>query len=345
VSRWLKGHSAIMHEHGLHPWQHTHDFGQDRKRPGEGRTVLVAVLTAAMMAVEITAGIAFGSMALLADGLHMGSHGVALGIAVFAYVYARRHAHDPRFSFGTGKVNALGGFTGAVLLALFAVMMAWESVERLLYPVPIAFNLAILVAVLGLVVNGLSVLILGHGDQAHRHAHAHADEHRVHDHGDHQHHRHHDHNLRSAYLHVVADALTSVFAIASLLTGKYLGWAWMDPLMGVVGAVMVALWSRGLLAVTSRVLLDMQASEGVCHALRESLEREEGIRVADLHVWSIGPNLYAAAVSLIADDPKPTEHYRNRLPADLSLAHVTLEVHKSAIPLSTENPRREEGRG
>lgn len=334
-----------MHEQNLHPWQHTHDFGQDRKRPGEGRTVFVAVLTAAMMAVEIAAGLAFGSMALLADGLHMGSHAVALGIAVFAYVYARRHAHDTRFSFGTGKVNALGGFTGAVLLALFAAMMAWESVERLLYPVPIAFNQAILVAVLGLVVNGLSVLILGHEDHGHEHAHGHADEHHEHDHGDHDHHHHHDHNLRSAYLHVLADALTSVFAIAALLTGKYLGWMWMDPLMGVVGAVMVALWSRGLLVATSRVLLDMQAPEGVRNALRESLEGEEGTRVADLHVWSIGPNLYAAAVTLVANDPKPTEHYRNRFPAGLSLAHVTLEIHEGPMSLAGDNPWRKEGRG
>jgi len=307
-----------MHEHSQQPWRHTHDFGQDRKRPGEGRTVLVAGLTAAMMVVEIAAGLAFGSMALLADGLHMGSHAVALGIAVFAYVYARRHAHDTRFSFGTGKVNALGGFTGAVLLALFAIMMAWESVERLLYPVAIAFNQAILVAVAGLLVNGLSVLILGHEGHAHEH----------HDH-DHDHH-HHDHNLRSAYLHVLADALTSLFAIAALLTGKYLGWTWMDPIMGVVGAILVAVWSRGLLLATSRVLLDLQAPEDVREAIRESLEREDNTRVTDLHVWAIGPNLPAAAIAVVTPAPQPAAHYRALLPDGLNLVHVTIEVHGHA---------------
>lgn len=302
----------------LEPWEHSHAFGQDRKRAGEGRTVLVASLTGLMMVVEIAAGLAFGSMALLADGLHMGSHAVALGIAVFAYVYARRHAHDGRFSFGTGKVNALGGFTGAVLLALFALGMAWESVERLLYPVSIAFNQAILVAVLGLVVNGLSVLILGQEDHHHDHP--------EHEHG--HHHHHHDHNLRSAYLHVLADALTSVFAIAALLSGKYLGWAWMDPVMGVVGAILVAVWSRGLLLATTRVLLDMQAPVDLREAVRERLEREDGSRVADLHVWSVGPNLYAAAVCVVAREPRAAEHYHGLLRSEERIAHVTVEVHR-----------------
>mgnify|MGYP005851822403 CR=1 FL=1 len=220
---------------------HDHIFGQDQRRAGESRTLIVIALTAVTMVVEIVAGWLFGSMALLADGLHMGSHAVALTISAAAYIYARKRAGDPRFSFGTGKVNALGGFTGAILLAGFALLMAGESIHRFIEPVPIRFNSAILVAVVGLVVNGLSVFILG--DRGHGHNH-HQDDGHHHDH-------HHDHNLRSAYLHVLADALTSVLAIAALLAGKYLGWNWMDPAMGIVGAILVARWSLGLIRQTS----------------------------------------------------------------------------------------------
>ncbi len=221
-----------MKEEILDNKRHQHTFGQDLKRPGEFRTLVVIAITASMMVVEIAAGLAFGSMALLADGLHMGSHAVALGISAFAYVYARRHAHNERYSFGTGKVNTLGGYTGAILLAVFASMMAFESVVRLFNPVEIAFNQAIFVAVLGLIVNGASVFIL---DVGHDHEH----DHHGHDH-------HHDHNLKSAYLHVLADALTSLLAIFALLIGKYFGAVWMDPVMGIVGAILVARWSIGL---------------------------------------------------------------------------------------------------
>ena len=260
-----------MHDRDLSFWQHDHSFGQDRKKPGEARTVVVIAITAAMMVVEIMAGIAFGSMALLADGLHMASHAVALGISAFAYIYARRHAHDERYSFGTGKVNALGGFTGAVLLAVFAAMMACESVVRFIHPVNIAFNQAIFVAFLGLVVNGLSVFILGHSHESGHH----------HDGPEHEDedacaieradHHHHDHNLRAAYFHVLADALTSLLAIFALLVGKYYGLIWMDPLMGIVGAALVAKWSLGLLRTTSSVLLDRQASEDIGNTIRETI--------------------------------------------------------------------------
>ena len=207
------------------PWQHAHTFGQDVKRPGEGRTIVVIVLTLSMMVIEVVTGILFGSMALLADGLHMASHSTALSINAFAYIYARRHAGDSRYSFGTGKVNALGGYAGAILLAIFALFMVWESGSRMIFPVKIAFNQAIAVAVIGLIVNGASMLILGHG----------------HEHGeqDHEDDHHHDHNLRSAYLHVLADALTSFLAIFALLGAKYFGWIWMDPLMGFVGAALI----------------------------------------------------------------------------------------------------------
>jgi len=311
--------------HTTHPaaWQHEHTFGLDRVSRGERRTLLVALLTATFMVVEIAAGLAFGSMALLADGLHMGSHAVALGVAVAAYVYARRRARDERFSFGTGKVNALGGFTGAVLLAGFAAFMAWESLERFLAPVPIVFDWAIAVAVLGLLVNGASVAILGvgHGGEA-GHAHSHP-------HGDDPGHAHHaDHNLRSAYLHVLADALTSLTAIVALLGGKYLGQVWLDPAMGIVGSLLVARWSWGLLRETSGVLLDRQARPDVREEVRRAVEGDGDERVVDLHVWSIGPGVRAACITLVAHAPLAPESYKARIPSTLGLEHVTLEIHR-----------------
>ena len=272
-----------------------------------------------MMVVEIITGMLFGSMALLADGLHMASHAAALSINAFAYIYARRHAHDKRFSFGTGKVNALGGFSGAVLLAVFAVMMAVESVVRLVNPVAIAFNQAIFVAIIGLVVNGLSMLILGHKDGSHH----------GNDHGhDHDHH-HHDHNLRSAYLHVLADALTSFLAIFALLTAKYVGLIWMDPLMGIVGAIMVSRWSIGLLISTSHVLLDRQASVDIQQKVVDGIEKNGDNRVADLHLWTVGPDIYAAIVSVVTEIPKPPEYYKQLIPSDLKFVHVTVEVNRT----------------
>jgi cation diffusion facilitator family transporter len=328
-----------MHEDNLARWRHDHSFGQDRRRPGERRTQIVIAITATMMVVEIAAGVLFGSMALLADGLHMASHAVALGINAYAYAYARRHARDATYSFGTGKVNTLGGFTGAVLLAAFALLMASESVQRLVLPVPIAFDQAIWVAVLGLVVNGISMLILGHHHghgphDADEHEHEHDDEH---DHDDHDHddHEHagvphaaeHDHNLVSAYLHVLADALTSLLAIGALLAAKYLGFMWMDPVMGLVGAALVARWSFGLLKATSAVLLDRSAPPEACAAVRESLERVDGTRVVDLHVWCIGLNLYSAALTIVTPRPRPPEHYKALLPPELNIVHATIEVH------------------
>lgn len=299
---------------------HSHSFGQDRKRPGESRTIIVIVVTAAMMVVEIATGILFGSMALLADGLHMASHAAALSINVFAYIYARRHAHDERFSFGTGKVNALGGFSGAVLLAVFAVMMAVESVVRLFNPVAIAFNQAIFVAIIGLVVNGMSMLILGRRDDSgHGHDHGH----------DHRHQHHHDHNLRSAYLHVLADALTSFLAIFALLAAKYFGLIWMDPLMGIVGAIMVSRWSIGLLIGTSRVLLDRQAPVDIQQKVVDSIEKNGENRVVDLHLWTVGPDIYAAIVSVVTEIPKPPEYYKRLIPSDFKFVHVTVEVNRT----------------
>jgi cation diffusion facilitator family transporter len=298
---------------GVSRGPHSHTFGQDRVMPGERRTLIVIALTAVMMVVEIAAGIGFGSMALLADGLHMASHAVALGVAALAYGYARRHAHDRRYSFGTGKVNALGGFCGAVLLAVFTLLMAAQSIGRLLSPVPIIFNQAILVAGLGLLVNGVSVFILGVEDSAGEH--------------DHPAGHHHDHNLRSAYLHVMADALTSVLAIVALLTARYLGFLWMDPAMGLVGAILVARWSWGLLRSTSRVLLDRQGPAEICRAITGSIEADGDSRVADLHLWSIGPRAYAAEMVIVARAPATADEYRKRLPPRLGIAHAAIEVH------------------
>ena len=304
-------------------WDHDHTFGQDRRRPGEFRTLVVVLLTAATMILEITAGVVYGSMALLADGLHMASHASALVISLAAYIYARRNAHNDRFCFGTGKVNSLAGFTGAVLLALFALMMAWESFHRIVAPVPIAFNQALVVACLGLLVNGGSVVILGGG-----HSHQGDAEGETNGPSDSQHHdeHDHDHNLRSAYLHVLADALTSLLAIAALLAGKYLGLNWLDPVMGIVGALLVARWSYGLLVTTSAVLLDRRASELVDSAIRRSIEAA-GDRVTDLHVWLIGPGVYCVVMSIVSDNPKPPELYKSRLPEGMGLAHITIEVH------------------
>ena len=320
-----------MHKDNIHLWQHSHAFGQDIKRRGESRTMIVIAITGAMMVIEIAAGIIYGSMALLADGLHMASHAAALSINAFAYVYARRHAHDESFSFGTGKVNTLGGFTGAVLLAGFALIMVWESVARLISPIDIAFNQAIFVAVIGLLVNGASVWILG----AHHHPEeeqdlpdqyaAHTHHHGAHDH--HGHHHHHDHNLVSAYLHVLADALTSLLAIFALLGAKYFGLIWADPLMGIVGAALVARWSWGLLRSTSNILLDREATDELRKVIKDKIEADADNHVADLHVWAVGPNIYSVIISVVTHEPRAPDHYKQLIPPGLGVMHAVVEVH------------------
>ena len=292
--------------------QQDHSFGQDKKRSGETRTVIVILLTASMMVIEIVAGLAFGSMALLADGLHMASHAAALSISAFAYYFARKRAHDRSFSFGTGKVNSLGGYTGAILLVIFALLMVSESVHRLIVPVAISFNQAIGVAILGLIVNGASVFILGHDGHDHGH-----------DHG------HHDHNLRAAYLHVLADTLTSLLAIVALLAAKYYGWIWMDPLMGIVGAVLITKWSMGLLKQTSAVLLDRQAPD---HLIESVITRIKSlpckVEIIDLHVWSIGPNIYSAEITIVTDNENSISMFKSEMHTLTEIVHSTVEVHQ-----------------
>jgi len=302
-----------MHEHTLEHWQHGHDFSVRNAR-GERRTRYVLVLTALTMVVEIAAGGIFGSMALLADGWHMATHVAAFLITIYAYQYARKHAENPAFAFGTGKVGVLGGFASAVALAVIALVMLLESVHRIVDPQLIHFNEAIGVASLGLLVNVASALLLKDG-HAHQHAHAR-----------HQHHRH-DHNIRAAYLHVLADALTSLLAIVALLCGKYFGWNWMDPAMGIVGAFIITRWSYGLLRQTSPILLDGSIGAKYQAAIQEAIERDADNRVCDLHVWKVGANHYAAIISLVTHFPRAATHYKALLGDFHRLSHVTIEVN------------------
>lgn len=308
-----------MHTKQLNKWTHDHVFGQDQKHAGEMRTLLVVALTAIMMVVEITTGLIYRSMALLADGLHMASHTTALGIAVFAYVISRRLASDRRFAFGVGKINSLAAFASAVMLLGFALIMVIESTDRLINPLLIAFDQALIVAVVGLVVNGVSAWVLISTPHDHGHSHNHHDEHEHHG---------HDHNLRAAYLHILADAATSLLAIVALLAGKYMGAFWLDPVMGLVGAALVTRWSYGLIRDTSRVLLDRQTEEHKALALKESIEKDSVDLVTDLHIWNIGHNIFAAEIALVSDNPNTPDYYKSLIPSNLKIVHATVEIHR-----------------
>jgi len=305
-----------MHGSDPSPGRHTHHYALDFSL-AERRTRLVIAITAAMMGLEIAAGLLFHSMALLADGWHMSTHLAAFLITAVAYHFSRRHAHDPRYSFGTGKMGVLGGFASAVVLAMIALLMAGESVRRFFAPLPIHFNQAIAVAVLGLVVNLVCALLLG---GAHHHHHP------GHEHG-HAHQHHHDLNLRSAYLHVLADALTSVTAILALTAGKYLGWSWLDPVMGVVGSAVVAVWALGLLRDTSGILLDRTPdSSDLPTEIRRAVESDGDAVITDLHVWQVASGRFAAIVAILARDPKPAAAYHAMFREHEELVHVTVEV-------------------
>ncbi|MET0342462.1 MAG: CDF family Co(II)/Ni(II) efflux transporter DmeF [Polyangiales bacterium] len=324
-----------MHAHEIEKWQHSHVFGTDERHAGERRTRWVIALTVCMMVGEVVAGLMFKSMALLADGWHMATHAVALAVAAFAYWFMRRRALDRSFSFGTGKVGALGGFGSAVALAVVALLVLAESIARLTAPQAIRYDEAIGVAVLGLVVNLLSVLLLHDGGH-HHHGHAHDahdahDTHDAHDSHHHEHeHHHHDHNLRGAYLHVLADAFTSVLAIGALLLGKYFGWSFVDALVGILGAVVIARWSLGLLRDTSAVLLDSEVPEARRRAVQAALEADADNKVADLHLWRVGPRHLAAIVSVVTHAPREPGHYKRLLAEFEDLRHVTVEVNHCA---------------
>lgn len=307
-----------MHIHDVSPWRHPHSFLTGREESAERRTRIVVVLTVAMMVIEIGAGTLFNSMALLADGWHMSTHAGALGIAAFAYAFARKHADDHRFAFGTGKVGTLGGFASAVILFIVALLMAWESGRRLLTAQTIAFDEALGVAVLGLAVNLVSAVILG--------GHGHEDHDDGHHHGHPHDHEEHDHNLRAAYIHILADILTSVLAIAALLVGKHLGWWWMDPVMGFVGAAVITKWSLGLVRKTGAVLVDHSDDRELREEVRAAVEGDADNRLADLHLWQVGPGHWGAILSVVTHAPRGPDHYKGLLAAVHELSHVTVEV-------------------
>ncbi len=318
-----------MDTKNLARWAHTHEFGADSSA-AERRTRIVIGITATMMVVEIAAGMAFNSMALLADGWHMSTHVAAFLITALAYHFSRRHASDPRYSFGTGKMGVLGGFASAIVLAVVALLMAGESVHRFLAPAPIQFNQAIVVAFVGLLVNLACALLLK--DDPHHH----------HDHGPaHGGHPHHDLNLRSAYVHVLADALTSVTAILALTAGKYLGWSWLDPVMGLVGSAVVSVWAYGLVRDTSGILLDRTPeSSDLPGEIRRAIESEGDARVVDLHIWQVASGKFAAIVSLVTVSPKPLKDYRAPLRVHEELVHLTVETQTAPFSEWTEGRGR-----
>lgn len=336
-----------------HSPSHDHVFlGQDHRR-NERQVWWVIALTASMMVVEIIAGNLYGSMALVADGWHMSTHAGAMLITALAYGYARRQARNPRFTFGTGKLGELAGFAIAIVLALIALIIGWDSLARLVDPVPIRFDEAIAIAVAGLLVNLVSAWLLkddhghahGHGGHGHDHDHGrHVDG--AHDRGHHDHDHDHDHgrapaaghghparvrdnNLRSAYVHVLADALTSVLAIAALLLGRSYGWLWADPAMGVVGALVIARWSWGLIRDSGTVLLDAAPQSGKMRRdIEQALDAGDG-EIADLHVWQVGPGHYAAIVSLVTRHPRDSAFYKAKLAHIAGLSHLTVETQAS----------------
>lgn len=311
-----------MHVHTLENWQHSHDFSVNNEK-GEQRTQYVLMLTAITMVVEIIAGSIYGSMALLADGWHMGTHVAAFMITLFAYRYARKHANNPAYAFGTGKVNVLGGFASAIALAVVALVMLIESLQRIVNPQTIHFNEAIFVASIGLFINVVSVFMLK-DDHGHAHHHEH----------DHQ-----DHNLRAAYLHVLADTMTSLLAIVALLSGKFMGWNWLDPVMGIVGAVIITRWSYGLLRQTSPILLDASIENEYQQAIKVAIEKDSDNRISDIHLWKVGANHYAAIIALVTHYPNTTEHYKKLLTQFNKLSHVTIEVNECVeAPCIEPNP-------
>jgi len=300
-----------MHHIATTRWQHSHNYVLDTST-AERRTRVVIALTAAMMVVEIAAGLAYNSMALLADGWHMSTHVAAFLITAIAYYFSRRHSIDVRYSFGTGKMGVLGGFTSAIILFMVAIAMAGESIYRIFSPAQIHFDDAIAVAVIGLAVNLICALIF---KDSHRHSHG----------AEHGH--HHDLNMRAAYVHVLADAFTSVTAIVALLSGKFFGWTWLDPVMGLVGSAVVSVWAYGLVRDTSGILLDRAPeSSDLPDEIRRAVESDGDSLITDLHIWRIASGKFAAIVSIVAHDPKPSDAYRALFREHEELAHVTVEV-------------------
>jgi cation diffusion facilitator family transporter len=303
-----------MHTHSLDRWHHAHVFLGEKHDRHERRTWFVVALTAATMVAEVIGGSLFGSMAVVADGVHMSTHVLALAIAALAYRFARRHAGDARFSFGTGKLGELAAFASALILLLIALLIAYESISRLVNPIAIKYDEAIAVACIGLAVNLASAWLLA--DDDHHHGHAHDED---------DHHHSHDHNIRAAYIHVLADAVTSVLAICGLLMGRFYGLVWMDAVVGIVGAGVIISWGIGLIRSSGSVLLDVVPSRGLADRVRARLEVGDD-RVADLHLWRLGPGHAGVIASVVTEHPQPPQAYKARLAGIAGLSHVTIEV-------------------
>lgn len=312
--------------HDLSDRRHSHVFDTGNVA-GESRTWIVVAITAVTMVAEVIGGWITGSMALLADGWHMGTHVAALAITAMAYRLARKWAGDSRFAFGTWKIEVLGAFSSALVLGVIAIAVAVESVARLLEPRPIDFGPALVVAIVGLVVNLISAWLLGghpggHDHDDHHHGHGH-------DHGHHSHDdKHADLNMRSAYAHVLTDALTSVLAIFALTVGYYGGWSWLDPAIGLLGAVIIGLWAKGLATESARVLLDREMDSPLVGEIRAKVESDGDSEIADLHVWRVGRSRYAAVLTVVAHEPLSPDGYRARLSDIRELAHVSIEVNR-----------------
>lgn len=296
---------------------HSHNFLGAGHDDNAKRTLWVVALTVVMMVGEIVAGYITGSMALLADGFHMATHAGALGIAAAAYAFARKHSENSAYSFGTGKVGDLGGFASALILGLISLGIGIESVIRLFEPMQVQFGMATLIAVIGLIVNIVSALLLAGGGHDHGHGHGHSHDHHGHSHGE-------DNNLRAAYVHVLADAVTSVLAIVALLAGKYLGWVWLDPVMGIVGAIVIARWAWSLMRDTASVLLD-KTDDHVAEEIRELLDQAGKLQITDLHVWRVGPEARAAIVSVHGSSEFSADDVRAVLKPVHEVTHLTVE--------------------
>lgn len=315
-----------MHTQTIKTISHEHNFEDTTNTTNEKKTLRVIILTLITMIAEIVTGTLTGSMALLADGWHMGTHTFALGITYFAYIMARRLSGSPNYGFGTGKFGILSGYTSAIFLGATAIIMIIESIDRIINPVNIAFNEAIIVAVIGLIVNMLSVWMLqGSGADGHSHGHSH---HHDHSHSSGDNHVHHDHNLRAAYLHVLADALTSVLAIAALFAGKYLGWSFLDPVIGIAGGIVIGKWAIGLLKSSGRLLLDGNDNSEINKQVIDAIESDGDSIVSDLHIWPISSDALAAAITIISKESRSATEYSSRLNNITRLKHTTIETHR-----------------
>ncbi|MBU3915279.1 CDF family Co(II)/Ni(II) efflux transporter DmeF [bacterium] len=311
-----------MHNEKIELWQHHHMFNIEKKTV-EKKTLIVVIITFITMIAEIIFGWITNSMALLADGWHMGTHAFALGVSLLAYIMARKYAKDSSFTFGTWKIEIFGAYTSAIVLGIVGAIMIFSSVERFFMPLNILYTQALFVAVLGLFVNLICAIILNVGDHSHTHEHHHAED-------EHSHHEdtNEDLNLKSAYLHVIADAFTSVLAIVALLGAKYFHLNWLDPFMGIVGAVLIIRWSFLLLKDTGSILLERENDNPIINEIRNEIESDGDSKISDLHIWKVAQNKYSCVMALVSEGKYTIEEYKTRLIKVHELAHITIEINK-----------------